>query len=235
MLNVQAVIEILGKVLTNERTKAFIECPSFWPIAVKGGFECTLRDYVLADLQRELTARFPGNNYICPGERGWGRRGLRADILFCDSTEIDKNGRLVKPPLAEVELKINFGGQVDRIVAKNKKEFPTRSVATLKKIIKASKENSSEKKISMAFVAVQFIHQLYDCDPTDTKLARRYSQYRDHNEDATKDRFAQLITRKIKEIGKQKFDTKKIAEYPLRGDRKGTGEMVALASWKKRS
>jgi hypothetical protein len=67
------VVDILTKVLTHERTRGFIEKSTFWPVAVKGGFECTLRDFVLFDLQRELARRFRGKAYLCTGERRWDR------------------------------------------------------------------------------------------------------------------------------------------------------------------
>jgi len=248
-LSKKVVVDILTTVLTNDRTRTFIQSPAFWPIAVKGGFECTLRDFILYDLQSALTEKFSRKSYICTGERSWGGRSLRGDILLFDKRQINGRGN-ISTPLAEVELKVNFGGQVDKAKRGDNKNYPTRSIATLKKIIGAKRKRKTKKVKSNAkriigikkrrakavFVAVQFIHQLYDCNPIDASLALRYSEYRNDRADEREpaQRFADLIERKHEEISSAGYGAREIAKYQLADEDGASGEMIALASWAKR-
>lgn len=82
--------------------------PDFWPVVSKGGFENTLRDLMLADVQAAI-----GKAWVCTGERG------RLDIAVFNTQDVNRGS--FDKPAAVVELKLNYTSQLkeafDRVAA----------------------------------------------------------------------------------------------------------------------
>lgn len=221
------LVESIRSVLNdgNAPVCQFISSPLFWPVAIKGGFENTLRDMVLASLETDIRRRRSQTSLVCTGERTWGGQPQRADILVTSSQEIGEMGEIGEP-LGVVELKVNFAHQVMTLLATPQhRDYPTRGIAELRRLVERQSVAPQISGRNAALVAVQFIHDVHGCTDTDKRLARRYSP------SECEHRLADL-TQQLLELQIQGLRTEKIAQFRLRSfSERGSGSMVALATW----
>lgn len=171
------VLESLASVITSPDGAlcTFIQHKKFWPIAIKGGYENTLRDVMLYDLG-DCLKRY---HLICTGERNYGDEGKRADIAVYGKDAIAKGLPLPRPAVV-IELKHNFRTQlpvdkkrcweklraVEAVREGNENNIPVIGIQFLSEISEANAESSLFSKRYQSDMKLKKIH--------DVALANRY-------------------------------------------------------------
>lgn len=141
----------------------FVSSSSFWPVALKGGYENTLRDLLLADLERQVQS-YIGPQLMCTGERGWAGLPVRGDILVFTPSSICDSGK-VDTPLAVIELKANFASQ---LIAGPAGLTGLRSVDVLYQL------GALCQPSGVASLGIQFVHEVHSDAEAEICLLKRY-------------------------------------------------------------
>jgi hypothetical protein len=176
-----AITTALHRAMSAGALHTFVSGPSFWPVAIKGGFENTLRDLLLNDLSVHLAEPL-GNNVRCTGERMWGGSRRRGDVIVYRQDQVGDNGE-IDEPLAVIELKVNFCSQLA-----NRKPL----------VLQAFEKLRDQATSKVLICALQFSHMILTANECDARLLRRYQaelppDRKQQNEEWTLDRIRHYV------------------------------------------
>jgi hypothetical protein len=119
--------------------------PDFWPVVAKGGFENTLRDLMLADIQAASKV-----GRVCTGERG------RRDIAIFHTSDIER--RSFGDPVGVIELKLNYASMIGE---------------ALERVANVLHRSLSQPK-RPEFIVVLIVCEIEKADAISTALLHRY-------------------------------------------------------------
>lgn len=104
-------VEVTNEALNKKETKVNLKSEKMAVMAINGGFELTVRDSLVYELQKTLFSNENTKEYIVQSEFSPTDTNLRADIAIL---ETDVNGKNIKPK-ALIEMKNNLSCDVSFI------------------------------------------------------------------------------------------------------------------------